>query len=235
MQIRPRSVGSQRSWYRFKLYGLAASAGMIGLATPNVRATSYTWTQTGNGPYNWDNASNQDNWGTGQGGAFPNLAGDVATMTTDITANQTINLNQNITIGVLNIGDGNATTGNPGSFSFIIASGSGTKTLTFQSASPGGATIINSNSTGNSNSSINANVSLGGTSPLTINGLGAQTLQTGGSVTTNGNGINVTGGVNQNAVWTVSGDLIGNGVVTVDAAGGVFVYGSKYFTGTIFL
>src|SRR6202044_4201255 len=83
----------------------------LAVAAPaKVLAASYTWKHTGNGgTYNWNDSSG-NNWTPA--GAFPNAAGDVATLA---PFNQTINLNQSITVGTLNIQTDNATTLAPGS------------------------------------------------------------------------------------------------------------------------
>ncbi|MCX5654968.1 MAG: autotransporter-associated beta strand repeat-containing protein, partial [Planctomycetota bacterium] len=102
---------------------IAATLGLV-LVTP-AQAIEYTWTPTDAGTYNWDDASS--NWTSG----FPNAVGDTATLAIDLAGAQTINLNQAITIGTLNIGDTgstyNATTlqnGTAGSLIFDASSGS---------------------------------------------------------------------------------------------------------------
>ena len=94
-------------------------------AAPAVHAASYSWTPLTAGPFNWDNASAQNNWTSG----FPNAVGDVATMNVNLSANQTVNLNQAITVGSLTIGDNSGTqtatlaTGTAGSLTFDATSG----------------------------------------------------------------------------------------------------------------
>ena len=94
-------------------------------AAPTVHAATYSWTQTVAGPFNWDNASAQNNWTSG----FPNAVGDVAIMNVNLTANQTVNLNQAITVGSLTFGDSINTqtatlaTGTAGSLTFDATSG----------------------------------------------------------------------------------------------------------------
>ena len=87
-------------------------------------AAPYTWTPTAAGTYSWDNATSQ--WTSG----FPNLADDVANLNINLAGAQTINLNQAITVGTINLGD--STTGfftttiapNGGSLVMDVASGS---------------------------------------------------------------------------------------------------------------
>ena len=85
--------------------GLLAAVTLAGLAfaAPAVHAASYTWTPLTAGPFNWNNASSQNNWTSG----FPNALADVANMSVNLSANQTVNLNQAITLGTLTIGDNN--------------------------------------------------------------------------------------------------------------------------------
>lgn len=215
-------------------FTLLSGLGILTLlaAVSPVRAQTYTWTPTAFGTnYNWNNASSQNNWGTGAGGPFPNAAGDIANVNNNIAGGQTINLQQGITVGQLNLGDSD------GSHPFTIASGTGTQTLTFQGATAGAATTLNLSSVGTQGNTISSNVALGGSSPLTINALGGQKLTTsaGSSFATNGNNITLTGGVAQTALWSMQGDLIGNGTVTVNSSGGISVQGAKSFTGTFIL
>ena len=106
---------------------LLAAITLAGFAftAPTVHAATYSWTQTAAGPFNWDNASAQNNWTSG----FPNAVGDVAIMNVNLTANQTVNLNQAITVGSLTFGDSINTqtatlaTGTAGSLTFDATSG----------------------------------------------------------------------------------------------------------------
>lgn len=97
-----------------RLLALAAAAVLAdGAAT---YAANYNWSPTLAGPFNWDNAGGQANWDLA---GFPNAIGDVANVMSDVTEPQTIDLNQTIVLGALNIGDSN------GSSSFIIQPGVG--------------------------------------------------------------------------------------------------------------
>ncbi len=91
-------------------------------------ASPYTWTPLAAGPFNWNNASSQNNWGQGSA-SFPNAADDVANMNVNLSANQTVNLNQVITVGSLTIGDNSGAqtetlAPNGGSLTFDVGSGS---------------------------------------------------------------------------------------------------------------
>src|SRR5207249_1095561 len=102
------------------------------------------------------NASSQDNWGTGAGGAFPNAVDDVANMDTlDLTGTQTINLGgQSITLGELHLGD---TGGGSGlSFPQNFASGAG-NALVFQKSS-GNAKFTFGNPSANLRTNLSINV-----------------------------------------------------------------------------
>lgn len=85
-----------------------------------VAQAQQTWAPLGGGTFDWNNNAN---WSPGP---FPNANGAVANQNQNITGAQTINLNQNITLGILNIGDSN------GSDTQLIAPGSlSTATITF--------------------------------------------------------------------------------------------------------
>ncbi|NQX01442.1 autotransporter-associated beta strand repeat-containing protein [bacterium] len=110
-------------------------------AASAVHAATYSWTPLTAGPFNWDNASAQNNWTSG----FPNAVGDVATMNVNLSANQTVNLNQAITVGSLTFGDSSGAqtatlaTGTAGSLTFDATSGNASLIRT---ATGTGATTI---------------------------------------------------------------------------------------------
>lgn len=215
--------------HRKNSLSLYATVALSAACASTLQAASYTWVPTAGGTYQWPTTS-QDNWGTGVAGLFPNAAGDEANLNINTLGNQTIDLNQNITVGILNYGDSNS------SHSMNINTGSGANTLTLQSASPGGqAQITVSGGASAVNNVINANLSVGGSSSLLISGLASSRLRTNGTTTTNGNDIAVQGGVTSNSTWDVYGDLVGTGTVTVNGVGGVNVVGSKSFAGTFVL
>lgn len=123
---------------------LAVSLGMLhfaGVAYSQVR----DWVPLVGGTYDWNNNSN---WNPA---SFPNGNGAVANQNQDITGNQTVNLNQNITLGILNIGDSN------GSHTQLIAPGSlSTATITFDD-SVGTAQI---NKVGGNSSTVSAAINV---------------------------------------------------------------------------
>ena len=69
-------------------------------------AQSITWAQAGTGTYDWNSSSN---WTSATSGTFPNAAGAFANLYVDRTGGQTINLNEQITVGRLLIGDSSTT------------------------------------------------------------------------------------------------------------------------------
>ena len=72
-----------------------------GEVVPNLSQTaSDQWKPTAGGYWDWNNATN---WVSGI--AYPNGIGSTAILSTNIVANQTINLNTNITVGTLILGD----------------------------------------------------------------------------------------------------------------------------------
>src|SRR5688572_13238046 len=94
------------------------TASILLAAPTSVTAATYTWFPTGgttdwNLSFNWDPST-----------AFPNAPGDVANLTSNLISNQTINLQQDITLGTLNLGDAD------GSHLFTIAGG-GVNSLIF--------------------------------------------------------------------------------------------------------
>jgi len=199
-------------------------------------ADTFTWTPTAaSTSLNWNNTS-QNNWGTGVGGDFPDIAGDVANLNNDIVGNQALRLGAPITVGILNLGDasgGHTFTINNNSTAGVATS---TNTLTFQTAAAGGVAQLNIEAAGSVTNTISANMLVGGTSSLAINALGGQLLSQSGTFTVgSANSVTLTGGVNETNTWAMGGDLAGSGTVIYNGLGGSSVSGAKSFTGTFVL
>ena len=119
--------------YYYEIYsqgpnGQSAFSALAG-ATPFVAGNSILWIDpVTSSAQNWNASSTGSN-----GSGFPNATQAAAAINISITGNQTINLNQPITVGTLGIG---ASTGGA---SFIIAGNSGALTL---DNSPGPASIL---------------------------------------------------------------------------------------------
>ncbi len=114
-------------------------------ATPLAFVTAYWTNRITSAPQSWDSNANWTNVA-----AYPNATGVVVNVTADIAANQTNNVDQNITLGWLNIGDANA------SSSYLIA--------------PNGGTLTFNNGTNNIAGLVQMSTSAGDTiaSPITI-------------------------------------------------------------------
>ena len=185
----------------------AVAASLLSLSALPSDAATYTWLQTGAGPFNWDNSGAQDNWGTGIGGAFPTLQDDVAILSlADLTANQVINMTSAITIGTLQLGDA------LGSSVYTLAAGGGS--LTFD-VSIGSALLLKNHGGGgiaalNTMDTISTGVTLN--SDLVINNALA------------GQGINITGIIDDGALAKS---------ITKDGAGFVQLSGANTFDGGV--
>jgi MYXO-CTERM domain-containing protein len=192
---------------------------VIGLLPHSADAQIWMWTPTAAGTsYDWNNS---DNWSPD---SFPNAAGATANVNNDIVGNQTIRLQQDITIGTLNLGDSN------GTHTFEIHPGSGENRLIFQSEEAGGDAYLNLFGPNDIKHTISSDIQLGGSSTLHINGAQSR-LVTSGTIYTDGNTIHVTGVVPGRPTWELNGDIIGNGRITFSGSGGIVVSGSKSFTG----
>ncbi len=99
------------------------------VATPQAFVTAYWTNRITSAPQSWDANVNWTNTAT-----YPNATSVVANMTADIAAAQTNNLDQNITLGWLNIGDANA------SSAYTIAPNGGT--LTFANGTNNNAGLV---------------------------------------------------------------------------------------------
>jgi len=98
-------------------------------ATPEAFATAYWTNLVTSAAQSWDASANWTNIA-----AYPNATGVVVNMTANIAATQTNNVDQNITLGWLNIGDANA------SSAFLVAPNGGT--LTFASGTNNNAGLV---------------------------------------------------------------------------------------------
>ena len=196
--------------------------------TPVAPVTAY-WTNTAtataqswNANANWTNTS-----------VFPNAIGELAVINAGLASPQTINLNQNITIGALEIGDANGTA------SYTIAANGGS--LTFNDVNPVSITQLASSRGDDLVAPISIQNDLivinNSAKPLTFAGnissssgnaliIGSGTLQLGdgttdgnpGSVNVTNNGaliFNCTGSVAPSGVISGSGSLTNNGTGTL--------------------
>jgi sugar lactone lactonase YvrE len=159
---------------------------------PRLAPATYTWSQTGPGTFNWNDAAN---WG---GAGFPGAAGDVANLTAALTGNETVNLNVPVTLGTLTVGSSAA------AGAFAVAANGGS--LTFQSAS-GGVALNEANQGGDA---LNAPITL--KSPLTATNTSPAALTVGGALTIGGHAITVASGT-----VVLNGGGSGAGAVTVAA------------------
>lgn len=195
-----------------------SAAAVLLAAVQTVQAA--TWVPTGSGTFAWTDA----NWGAD---AYPDGAAAVAIVNSDLlTAGQTINLGQDITLNALTLGD-SAASGN--NYAFTVASGgAGTNTLRFA-----GNASLTLGSTGTPTNVISAPVALHSSSvTLAVNVPGTQHINftTGGF---NVNGGTVTLGGNGAGTVTFSNALTGNGRIALRSAGAASLSGSaKAFSGT---
>lgn len=132
--------------------GTLAFAGTVG-------AANFTWlsTNTDAGPYAWDSASNWTD-----GAVFPNATTATVVVTSNIGDNQTITLNQGISLASLTLGDSD------GTHSYTLAANGGS--LTF--ANNGQLTIINTSK----GDTLSANVGMTGSLGITNSSANAVTL-----------------------------------------------------------
>jgi autotransporter-associated beta strand protein len=135
-------------------------------ATPLALVTAYWTNLITSGAQSWDADANWTNLA-----AYPNATSVVVNLTANLAAPQTNNVDQNITLGWLNIGDGNA------SSAYTIAPNGGT--LTFNNGTNNGAGLVQlSTSAGDT---IAAPITL--SNPLTVvNNSPARTLTLSGTI-----------------------------------------------------
>lgn len=159
-------------------------------ATPFVGSPGVYWINTVTASAQGWNVDS--NWSSGT--SFPNAVQSLAIINSGISANQTIDLNQGITVGALDIG----TSGGSGTFN--VAGNGGVLTL---DNTPGQATLLQlSTSKGDT---ISAPVTVNGS--LLITNASANTFTLSGSIGGATNGITTQGSVILNGTNTFSGGL----------------------------
>jgi autotransporter-associated beta strand protein len=188
-------------------------------ATPLPFVNSYWTNRTTSAAQSWDSSANWTNTP-----AYPNITGIVANVTADITANQTVNVDRNITLGWLNLGDANA------SSTYTIAPNGGS--LTFYNGTNNVAGLVQqSTSAGDtisapmtiSNNLVVVNNSTAHTLTLsgTISGTNSVTFAGSGSVTltvSNGytGGTLISGTTVTPANFNADSNAFGSGPITLD-------------------
>jgi autotransporter-associated beta strand protein len=183
-------------------------------ATPFVGAAGNYWINTiTTSPQSWNVNSN---WSSG---AFPDSTQALAIVNTAISANQTIDLNQAITIGILNIGSSG------GAAAFNLTGNGGTLTL---DNTPGQASLLQlSTSKGDT---ISASMTING--GLLITNASANTFTLSGAIFGATNGITAGGSVTLGGTNTFSGGIVINPNSTV-YPGGVVANNTVWGAGAI--
>jgi fibronectin-binding autotransporter adhesin len=202
---------------------LAAAVAAVALAGMAGHANAEVWQPTDTGTtYDWNNSANWD-------AAFPNAAGAVADVNNNIIGNQTIRLQQQITLGTLNLGDSDGTN------TFTLSTGTA-GSLVFESSPAGGETALNVSGTGTVANVISAPTTLGNTSNLTLNFTGTQNLTLSGTLDIAGKQMTITGtGGSLNIGSNASnGGLLGTGTVVKNNTGTInFNSQNTTYTGSI--
>lgn len=200
---------------------LLAFLGLVLFSDLPAQADTHVWNKDAAGAtYDWNVPGN---WNSG---AFPNAAGDVATLALDITGTQTIRLRAMITAAILNIGDTNATTTNYGITLANAAAESFSLTLDSGNASPA---QINLSASGTPTNTLSVPLVLNSALNVNVGGIDAnnsQRLVFGGLITTNDRPITFTGGVvGQTQITFNSGTLSGGaGAVITNNSNSAMVF-----------
>ncbi len=180
---------------------LSAQAG----ATPFAGPPGIYWANTiGGSPQGWNV---NDNWSGGA--AFPNGAQAVAVVNSGISGNQTVNLNQAITLGAMSVGapDGAAV--------FSVAANGGTLTL---DNTPGLATLLQFSSS--AGDTISTPLAVNGS--LLVTNASANALTLSGDISGAANGITVCGNVIFTGANNYSGGtMVNSGRLTFGTAAAI--------------
>lgn len=215
---------------------VASAAALVAALNVSSDAAAYVWVPTAAGTtYDWTTFT-QDNWGTGFAGPMPNAPGDIASININIAGNQTIRLQQPITLGTLNIGDAD------GSHSLNLSGPVAANVLMFDSGIPGVPAAINMTAAGATaptpTNSISAPIQL--LSDLLVSAGAADAsnrmnLSFTGGIDMNGRTLtfaNGGSGLNQFDIGTAAA-VTGSGTIINNSNTAVNVQGTKAFTGTL--
>ncbi len=189
------------------------------VATPLAFATAYWTNRITSAAQSWDANANWTNIAT-----YPNATSVVVNVTADIAAAQTNNLDQNITLGWLNIGDANASSSYtlaPNGGTLTFANGTNNNTGLVQLATSAGDTIaapitISNNLIAVNNSTAHTltfSGTISGTNNVTYVGPGSFTLATNNTYT--GNTL-ISGATVTLANFTANVSAFGSGNITLD-------------------
>jgi len=179
-------------------------------ATPFAGPPGFFWTNTMTGsPQSWNVNSN---WSGGT--AFPNGTQAVAIVKSAITANQTINLNQAITLGAISVG------ASGGGAAFTLTTNGGSLTL---DNTPGLATLFQLPSS--AGDAIAAPIAVNGS--LFVTNASAHALTLSGNISGAAGGVTVAGSVTLSGYNTYSsGTMVNSGRLTFGAAAAIPAIGA---------
>ncbi len=198
---------------------LAVAATVAG--TLSLRAATYDWAQMGPGTFAWNNANGELNWVTP---GFPNAVGDVANITSDLFENQFIDLNTEITVGILNVGDfltSNQFTLQPGlSGSLVFNNGAAPAQLNQTATSVGDVIIAPITTVGD------LNISNAAVGSLIMNGLVASGATSGTQTVTVSGNVRMAGEIGDG----IAGGKIG---IVKDGEGTLTLVGNNSFSGGV--
>ncbi len=166
-----------------------------------------TWTPTPGGSFDWNNDAN---WSAAP---FPNAVGATANIDADIAGDQTIQLNQAVTVGTLTLND----TGGAPDSSFTLASGTG-GSLILQRSSGSATVTLGSNAGAHF---ISAPITLNSSATFSVNNTGAS-LTIGGVISGAGNLAKSSGALTLTGANDFTGNVsISAGVLTVSIVGDI--------------
>ncbi|MGJ8643548.1 MAG: autotransporter-associated beta strand repeat-containing protein [Luteolibacter sp.] len=237
---------SQKSFQRTSPFFPAVTivVGSAMLATNSIHAADGTWNQTGGG--DWETNANWNPVGDG----FPNGVGQVATLGNSITADASVEIDNNRTVGTLNIDSG---------FNYTVSEAA-VKTLTFDSTTDDDAQInvTTVNGTGahvlgftrllvnddlaifiDTGGSLRINARLRGSKTISKTGTGILTLAPTtadsftGSIAVNAGTLNILSTANNNTVLgnTTGGTTVASGaVLQLDGTPGDIAIGNEALT-----
>jgi rhamnogalacturonan endolyase len=198
--------------YAQGLYGQSPVSSQVSATPSTVAGTAIYWTNTISATaQDWTNNANWLN-----GGPYPNGAQSIADVNSALTGNQTINLDQAITVGSLTIGSGGGI--------FTLAPNGGSLAFNNTPASP--TLVESSTSLGDT---ISASISING--DLMVTNPTANTITFSGNVTSGG--LNLTGNTILSGANTYTGGTTENaGLLTFSSGSAIASSGTLTLNGS---
>lgn len=241
-----KSAASRLIRYRRRFVIAACTAAILATSRAESAPVTLSFVRTTGGAFSWNNSTgvtageelvgSKGNWNAGSGTTagthFPGLAGDVANITNSTSANTTLNLDQNLTLGSLAAGFNNTAPG-----TITISSGgasASTYTLTFDNGSSNAILNHAKPGSGQNTLTVTAPILIAGNGVLALSNTSTSFTSITGQISSGlSSGIQTLSSTASNT--TISGNVVNGsagGTLGITLGGGTLtVSGANTYTG----